>query len=149
MYRCNYYYQHLESITRSIDLHAALFLLDPPIREHYAKYQYSIKSFLDGKFSNFFIWSYLNVRVLGFLRMPSLCGLLQFDDWFSASKKVRFFFNTLQTFVLGLVVIAIRKLSNCCLIKVIYDYGFPGFEWLFVGSFSFGMMIWVLLMKLY
>lgn len=36
---------------------------------------------------------------------------------------------------------------TCCLIKVIYDFGFPCFELVFVGSFSFGMMIWVLLMK--
>lgn len=41
---------------------------------------------------------------------------------------------------------AIRELSSCCLIKVIYDFGFPRFELVFVGSFHlewwFGYFWW-------
>ncbi|KAM5267461.1 uncharacterized protein RBU33_019048 isoform 2-T2 [Hipposideros larvatus] len=45
-------------------------------------------SFLDEKLSNFFVWSYIKVKMLGFFMMPSLCGLLQFDHWeFSTLRK--------------------------------------------------------------
>lgn len=51
------------------------------------------------------------MRMLGFLMTPSLCGLLQFGYWeFSTSKKVRFFFNTLQAVILGLVLM---PFENC------------------------------------
>uniref|UniRef100_A0A480I4L2 Uncharacterized protein n=1 Tax=Sus scrofa TaxID=9823 RepID=A0A480I4L2_PIG len=50
--------------------------------------QYNIESFLDEKLSNFVLWSCLKVKMLEFLIMPSLCGLLQFDPWeFSTLKK--------------------------------------------------------------
>lgn len=84
--------------------------------------------------------------------MPSLCGLLQRDHWEFSTWKVLFFLNTPQVLHFGAGANAIRAWSSYfefCLIIVIYDFRFPCFELVLVGSFSFGMRIWVLLMIFY
>lgn len=55
-------------------------------------------------------------------------------------------------FHLGAGANAMRALSSYfefCLITVVYDFRFPCFELVLVGSFSFGMRIRVLSMKFY
>lgn len=84
--------------------------------------------------------------------MPSLCGLLQRGHWEFSTWKVLFFLNTPPVLHFGAGASAMRTLSSYfefCLITVIYDFRFPCFELVLVGSFSFGMRIWVLLMTFY
>ena len=127
-------------------LRGALFLRDLSKSEHSGS---TNTSFLDEKLSNF--WSYLKVEMLELFMMPPLCGLLQVDPWeLSTLKKVLFFLNTPQVLHFGAGAHASRELSSyleLCLTKVIYDFRFPCFELVFIGSFSFGMRIWVRLMR--
>lgn len=64
-------------------------------------------------------------------------------------KEGTFLFQYSASNRFGAGAYAIWELFSCCLIKVMYDVGFPCFVLVFVGSFLFALMIWALLMKLY
>ncbi|XP_063581454.1 uncharacterized protein LOC134761654 isoform X4 [Pongo abelii] len=85
--RCNYYYQHLESVMNLLEYFLALtsfillcsYWIFPSVN--------NMEVPIQGQIIPGFIWSYLKVKSLEFLTIPFLYGL-QFDRWeFSTLKK--------------------------------------------------------------
>lgn len=94
LYRCDYCGQHLENI-RSAPTSSVLYpsywifpsvnIVEVPL-QHRHSWMKTCQTFFFGVVS----------KLLGFLMMPSLCGLLLFEHWeFSIFKKVCCFLNTL------------------------------------------------------